>query len=152
MTGKIGAAALLLGFTIVARTPGVVSVGVAKPLPESFVQKTTKDKLYSKEQAARGAEQYVKFCEKCHTPEKVPEGKKPGPPVSGPKFLDTWADRTIGELFATIRDTMPSDGSTTLTESQSLDAVAHILLINGFPDGPAALKNDDAMKNAVIVK
>jgi len=139
MSGKIGAAALLLGFVLVAR------VGAGD-------QKTTKDKLYSKEQATRGADQYVKYCEKCHTPEKVPEGKKPGPPVAGPKFLETWADRTVGELFATIRDTMPSDGLTTLTPEQSLDAVAHILLLNGFPDGPAPLKNDDAMKTAVIVK
>ena len=139
MSGKLGAAALLLGFVLVAR------VGAGD-------QKTTKDKLYSKEQAARGADQYVKYCEKCHTPEKVPEGKKPGPPVAGPKFLETWADRTVGELFATIRDTMPSDGLTTLTPEQSLDAVAHILLLNGFPDGPAPLKNDDAMKTAVIVK
>ena len=115
-------------------------------------QKTTKDKLYSKEQATRGGEQYVKYCEKCHTPEKVPEGKKPGPPIVGPKFLDTWADRTLGELFNTILTTMPSDGSAVLTADQALDAVAYILQANGFPDGPAPLKNDDTMKTAVIVK
>ena len=139
MSGKLGAAALLLGFVLIAR----VSAGD---------QKTTKDRLYSKEQATRGGELYVKYCEKCHTPEKVPEGKKPGPAISGPKFIEAWADRTVGELFATIRDTMPSDGAVTLTSDQVLDAVAHILQSNGFPDGPAPLKNDDAMKTAVIVK
>jgi len=139
MSGKLGAAALLLGFVLIAR----VSAGD---------QKTTRDKLYSKEQATRGGELYEKYCEKCHTPEKVPEGKKPGPAISGPKFLEAWADRTVGELFATIRDTMPSDGAVTLTPDQVLDAVAHILQSNGFPDGPAPLKNDDAMKSAVIVK
>lgn len=115
-------------------------------------QKTTKDKLYTKEQATRGAELYVKYCEKCHTPEKVPEGKKPGPPVVGAKFLDTWADRPLGELFDTIMNTMPSDGSAVLTVDQVLDSVAHILQANGFPDGPAPLKNDEAMKTAIIVK
>ena len=137
MSGKIAAGAVLLCLVVGLK---------ASP------QKTTKDKLYSKEQATRGGELYVKYCEKCHTPEKVPEGKKPGPPIAGPKFLDNWADRTVGELFATIRDTMPSDGSVTLTQDQVLDAVAHILQTNGFPDGPAPLKNDDAMKSAVIVK
>ena len=137
MSGKIAAGAVLLCLVVGLK---------ASP------QKTTKDKLYSKEQATRGGELYVKYCEKCHTPEKVPEGKKPGPPISGPKFLDNWADRTVGELFAIIRDTMPSDGSVTLTQDQVLDAVAHILQTNGFPDGPAPLKNDDAMKSAVIVK
>jgi mono/diheme cytochrome c family protein len=150
MSGKFAAAAVLLGLAIISKSAGVVLT--AERLPESPLQKTTRDKLYSKEQATRGGELYVKYCEKCHTPEKVPEGKKPGPPISGPKFLETWADRTVGELFATIRDTMPSDGSATLTQDQVLDAIAHILQANGFPDGPTALKNDDQMKTAVIVK
>ena len=118
----------------------------------AHVQKTTKDGLYSKEQATRGAELYVKHCERCHTPEKVPEGKKPGPPIAGEKFLTTWQDRTVGELFDTILNTMPSDGSATLTPDQALDATAHILKANNFPEGKAAMKNDDAMKSAVIVK
>ena len=63
----------------------------------------------------------MKHCERCHTPEKVPEGKKPGPPIAGDKFLDTWSDRTVGELFDTILNTMPSDGSATLTADQALD-------------------------------
>jgi hypothetical protein len=143
---RIGAAALLLAIGIGTRFHGGLDGN------ESRSQKTTRDKLYTKEQAARGGEQYAKFCEKCHTPEKVPAGKKPGPPIVGPKFLDAWVDRPLGELYGTIFDTMPNDGSTTLTPDQTLDAVAHILQLNGFPDGPAPLKNDDAMKTAVIVK
>jgi mono/diheme cytochrome c family protein len=115
-------------------------------------QKTTKDGLYAAEQATRGGELYVKHCERCHTPEKVPEGKKPGPPIVGDKFLDTWRDRTVGELFDTILNTMPSDGSATLTAEQALDSTAHILKVNGFPAGKTPMKNDDAMKTAVIVK
>ncbi len=115
-------------------------------------QKTTKDGLYSAEQATRGGELYVKYCEKCHTPEKVPAGKKPGPPIVGDKFIETWRDRTVGELFDTILNTMPSDGSATLTAEQALDSTAHILKVNGFPAGKTPMKNDDAMKTAVIVK
>ena len=40
----------------------------------------------------------------------------------------------------------------TLTADQTLDAVAHLLKANGFPEGTAPLKNDDAMKAIVIVK
>jgi cytochrome c5 len=115
-------------------------------------QKTTRDKVYSKEQAARGATLYTKQCERCHDPAKVPEGKKPGPPTIGPKFLDTWQDRTLGELFSTIFTTMPSDGATVLSADDTLDAVAHLLKANGFPEGTTPLKNDDAMKGIVIVK
>jgi cytochrome c5 len=145
---KIGAAALLLA---AIANPVRDSLPREKN-PELVVQKTTKDGLYAAEQATRGGELYVKYCEKCHTPEKVPAGKKPGPPITGDKFLDTWRDRTVGELFDTILNTMPSDGSATLTADQALDSTAHILKVNGFPAGKAPMKNDDAMKTAVIVK
>ena len=144
---KIGAAALLLAAAVSREyfpresTPGF-----------ALSQKTTKDGLYAAEQATRGGELYVKHCERCHTPEKVPAGKKPGPPIAGDKFLDTWRDRTVGELFDTILNTMPSDGSATLTAEQALDSTAHILKTNGFPAGKTPMKNDDTMKNALIVK
>lgn len=142
---KIGAAALLLCAAFGAR---LAAGGAAATEP---AQQTTRDKVYTKEQAARGAELYVKHCDRCHDPAKVPEGKKPGPPTVGPKFIETWMDRTVGELFGSILNTMPSDGSLILTPDQTLDLVAHLLQINGFPDGTAPLKNDDAMKATVIV-
>jgi len=147
---KFGAAALLLA--AVASRASFPQPLPGETTPGSAFQKTAKDGLYSAEQATRGGELYVKYCEKCHTPEKVPEGKKPGPPIAGDKFLDTWRDRTVGELFDTILNTMPSDGSATLTADQALDSTAHILKANGFPAGKTPMKNDDAMKTALIVK
>jgi len=135
---KFAVAALVLGAAITVRA--------------STDQKTVKDKVYTKEQAERGATLSAKHCDRCHDPAKVPEGKKPGPPTVGPKFLDAWQDKTLGELFGTIFTQMPSDGSTTLTADETLDAIAHILKANGFPEGTAPLKNDDAMKSIVIVK
>jgi hypothetical protein len=58
----------------------------------------------------------------------------------------------VGELFGTILNTMPSDGSAFLSEQESVDVLAYLLRANGFPDGAAALKADDAMKALVIVK
>jgi mono/diheme cytochrome c family protein len=147
----MGLKLVMAAAVVAAMTPGIVSLVHAKRLPESF-QKTTRDKVYSKEQADRGVLVYAKHCERCHTPEKVPEGKKPGPPMVGQKFLETWADRTLGELFDAIHNTMPSDGSAVLTIDQSLESLAYILKQNGFPEGAAPLKNDDAMKAIVIVK
>ena len=142
---KFVVAALVLGAAISLRASAEISGTVSS-------QKTVKDKVYSKEQAERGAALSAKHCDRCHDPAKVPEGKKPGPPTVGTKFLETWQDKTLGELFATIFTTMPSDGSMALTADETLDAVAHILKANGFPEGTAPLKNDDAMKAIVIVK
>lgn len=125
----------------------------ASPGPSaSASQKTTRDKVYSKEQATRGAEIYGTYCDKCHDPAKLPEGKKPPPPIVGAKFKEAWQDKTLGELYTTILTTMPSDGSTVLTADQTLDVLAHLLKLNEYPDGTTALKNDEAMKAIVIVK
>jgi mono/diheme cytochrome c family protein len=147
---KIGSVALLLTVTIGGR--GSFLGKKSETSPDLVFQKTVKDGLYAADQATRGGELYVKHCERCHTPEKVPAGKKPGPPIAGDKFIDTWRDRTVGELFDVILNTMPSDGSATLTTDQALDSTAHILNVNGFPAGKTPMKNDDTMKNALIVK
>jgi mono/diheme cytochrome c family protein len=115
-------------------------------------QKTTQDKIYAKDQADRGAKQYATVCASCHDPEKVPAGKKPGPPLVGEKFLSKWDGRTLGELEDQIFTTMPNDGSATLTEDQTADLVAYLLQANSMPDGSAALKYGAASKDVVIKK
>ncbi len=131
----------LLAFVVAARSTTVARV-----------QKTTTDKIYSKDQAARGAKQYATVCANCHDPAKVAAGKKPAPPLVGDAFLTKWDGRTLGELEDQIFTTMPNDGSATLTEDQTADLVAYILQANGMPDGPAALKYGAASKDVVIVK
>jgi len=139
---KFGIAAVLFCAALGVRVAGF----------DPGAQQTTRDKVYAKAQATRGAELYAKHCERCHDPAKVPEGKKPGPPTVGPKFMEVWLDRTLGELFGSILNTMPSDGSMVLTTDQTIDLVAHLLQLNGFPEGQTPLKNDDAMKAITIVK
>ena len=139
-------------FTIAAALFCAVFVVRVAGFDPGVDQKTTRDKVFDKAQATRGGELYVKHCERCHDPAKVPEGKKPGPPTGGPKFMEVWMDRSLGELFGSILNTMPSDGSLVLTADQTVDLVAHLLQLNGFPEGTAPLKNDDAMKAIVIVK
>ena len=113
---------------------------------------TVKDKVYSAEQAAKGEKQFTTVCVNCHDPAKVTPGKKPAPQLIGPKFLDEWSDRTLGELMTTIVTTMPDDGSVVLSEDDGAALVAYILKQNGFPDGPNDLKPGAASKDIVIVK
>ena len=113
---------------------------------------TVKDKVYSAAQAEKGEKQYTTVCINCHDPAKVVPGKKPAPQLIGPKFLDEWADRTLGELMTTIVTTMPDDGSVVLTPEDGAALVAYILKQNGFPDGPNDLKPGAESKDIVIVK
>ncbi len=122
--------------------------GVAFQTP----QKTVKDKVYTKEQAARGETQYGKMCASCHDPEKVAAGKKPAPPVVGDKFLAKWDGKSLGELLTTIETTMPNDGSAVLSDDETVDLTAYILKANNFPDGATPLKVGAASNDIVIVK
>jgi mono/diheme cytochrome c family protein len=116
------------------------------------VQKTTQDKVYTKDQAARGAKQYATACASCHDPAKVPAGKKPGPELIGDAFLTKWDSRTLGELLDQVLTTMPNDGSAVLTEDQTADLVAYILQANKQPDGTSDLKYGASSKDIVIKK
>ena len=116
------------------------------------LQKTTQDKVYTKDQAARGAKQYATVCSICHDPAKLPPGKKGGPPLIGETFLTKWDGRTVGELLTNIETTMPNDGSAVLSDDETADLVAYILQANGFPNGPAALTYGGASKDIVIKK
>ena len=147
---RIAAAALVLAAAIGVRARAASPAVAFAPSLTSTLQKTTKDKVFTKDQAARGADLYAKSCDRCHDPSKVPAGKKPGPPTIGAKFLENWEDKTLGELYGTIFNTMPGDGVLILTADQTLDLVAYLLQANGFPAGEAPLKNDDAMKAIVI--
>ncbi len=113
--------------------------------------RTSRDKVYSKEQAARGAAQYAKLCAACHDPAKLVPGKEKGPELVGEKFIAEWQGRPLGALMESILLTMPNDGSAELTEEQTADIVAHMLKANGHPEGAAALKYG-AGKDIVIVK
>jgi mono/diheme cytochrome c family protein len=115
-------------------------------------KRTTMDKVYTKDQAAKGEAQYAKVCANCHDPAKVPAGKKPAPPLSGEKFIDKWKDKPLAELITLIATTMPDDASVVLTDDEAADQAAYILKMNNFPDGPARLPSGDGAKDIIIVK
>lgn len=145
---------LLMGVTLVLLALAFASAMARASSPANQTkERTTRDKVYSKEQAARGAAMFGKVCAACHDPAKKTPDKTPGPALVGSTsmFVENWKDHTIGEVFTTILTTMPNDGSVVLTESDTVDLVAHILQANGYPDGPDALKFDAAAKAVKVV-
>ena len=137
---------------IVISTLAIVSgIAAAPAAPADQAARTSRGKVYSKEQAARGATQYAKLCAACHDPAKLVPGKEKGPELVGEKFLAEWEGRPLGALMESILLTMPNDGSAELTEPQTADIVAHMLKANGYPEGTTALRYA-AGKDIVIVK
>jgi S-disulfanyl-L-cysteine oxidoreductase SoxD len=87
-------------------------------------------------QAERGRMVVQQHCSECHH-DDLSGGE--GPALAGPTFMLKWETHSVERLFHKIRDTMPSVGSTDVTDQQKLDSVAFILQENGFPAGATEL-------------
>jgi hypothetical protein len=71
------------------------------------------------------------------------------PALFGSTFMTKWETHSVERLYHKIRDTMPSVGSTAVTNKEKLDTVAYILQQNGYPAGATEL-NDSAPAFASI--
>lgn len=101
--------------------------------------------LYANTQVTRGEPIYMDQCAACHDP-KLTGGV--GPALAGKEFLGTWKDKTVGDLFAKIKNEMPLTAPGTLTPEQTADVVAFLLSSNHYAAG-AELKPDPAALKAV---
>jgi mono/diheme cytochrome c family protein len=99
--------------------------------------RTTRDGVYSAEQALRGKELYADKCFMCHGRELRGEGE--ARPLSGDRFLSDWETIPVQTLFDRVRTTMPFKTPGTLSRQQTADLVAFLLYFNGYPAGQAEL-------------
>ena len=118
--------------------------------------RTVKDKVYTKEQAARGEAIFTKNCTKCHLladrKPSDPVGGNDGPSLAGPAFLTKWDGKSVFEMTSGIRLNMPPDGSIDLSESDAADIAAYLIKVNGFPEGDTPLKADTSARTLMWVK
>ena len=114
---------------------GVTTLWAEQPLP------SVTEGIYTTEQAARGEVVYDEQCALCHgkmtafTPDMAPL-------LGDHTFRARWTDRSLGELFGMIHETMPQDAPGTLSSQESADLVAYILSGNRLPAGNVPLTDD----------
>ena len=90
---------------------------------------------YLPSQAARGEKVYNGTCGMCHAAGEL----------VGEKFVATWKDRRVYDLYALIRSTMPLDNPGGLKDGEYLDVVAYLLQANKHvAPGLDSLKADTA--------
>jgi mono/diheme cytochrome c family protein len=92
------------------------------------------DGLYTDDQAARGNAVFNTTCANCHTLDS--QGERP---LSGKKFWDSYAQKTVGDLFSFMQKNMPNGNGGSLSEKTYADLVALVLKSNGIPAGAAEL-------------
>lgn len=106
----------------------------------SAVSRSVWDGVYTKEQAQRGQAAYRENCAKCHGENLA--GAEAGPALTGEDFLKTWNGKSAGDLFATMRKTMPSEDPGSLGTREYSDIVALIFSANDFPAGARELDRE----------
>jgi len=116
---------------------GIVAVVHAGQAPA----RSAKEGVYTTEQAGRGKTAYDEKCASCHgsmasvTPDMAPLLNDSG-------FQNLWRQRSLAQLFARIRETMPQDKPNTLSPEETAALVAYILSGNQLPAGQTALPTD----------
>jgi mono/diheme cytochrome c family protein len=75
---------------------------------------------YLPSQAARGEKVYESTCGMCHAAGEL----------VGDRFVATWKDRRVYDLYALVRATMPLDNPGGLKDGEYLDVVAYLLKAN----------------------
>ena len=106
--------------------------------------------VYSAAQAQAGRGVYSRACAACHGADF--QGAGGVPPVVGSGFLTKWQGKSVGELFAYIRDFMPTGAGRSLSDADYLAATAYLLEANRFPAGAQPLDPDEAILRAIGIE
>jgi len=129
---------------------GLICAGISVRAAAQSAEPPIWSGAYTAAQAQRGKENFTKSCERCHL---VDLSGGTGPSLKGTRFWSTWENESLYKMFTKIRDTMPPNFGTTLTDDAKLDVLTYILQVNGFPEGAAELKIDaDVLDGIQIVR
>jgi len=137
------AAWLALGFMLLAAAGRTFNAAAQSP-PVS-----AKSGVYTDGQAKRGEDAFRAECVSCH-PAMGGSGDGAAPALSGSDFLGRWADRSVGDIFATMRSTMPPNSPASLARETYVDILAYVLKANGYPPGSAELGSGTAMNEIAM--
>lgn len=147
----MAAAGLWIWVTGLVASPAVGQAADQAAGQNAPAKRSARDGVFTKAQADIGKASFEKTCAQCHAFQPASKSDI-YPDLAGDAFLTKWNGRAARDLITLIFTTMPNDGSAFLTEEQSADLAAYILLQNGFPAGELPLKGDASADGITIVK
>ncbi len=111
---------------------------------------STRDGVYTAQQADSGRTAYQKSCASCHRESLMGSGAAT-PALAGEDFMAEWTGQTADDLFEKMQTTMPADHPGTLSRAENADILAYILQVNKLPAGKSPLPSDaEALKQIQI--
>ncbi|MDT8397770.1 MAG: PQQ-binding-like beta-propeller repeat protein [Pseudomonadales bacterium] len=97
----------------------------------AVAQTSTRDGVYTSQQAVAGADLYTRSCIECHG--LTLRGEEAGPALVGPGFWNKWEGQSLAALYQITATTMPVNNPNGFTPEQYASVVALILQQNGLP-------------------
>ena len=138
--------ALMTGFALACAAAGAGGQ-TAKPV-------SVWSGVYTDAQNKRGEKIHADLCAMCHGPRLNGAGQPempPSPAIARTALLRKWSGQSVAALFVIVRHTMPPDSPGTLTDQQTLDAIAHMFAVSNMPAGDKELPLDPkALANIMI--
>jgi mono/diheme cytochrome c family protein len=104
--------------------------------------------VYTTSQAERGRATFEASCAMCHRPDL--SGRGPIPALRGDAFTGERHGKSVGELFGTIRSTMPPGRPASLAPEAYADVVAYLLSANSFPAGDDELPHHEDSLHGIV--
>lgn len=93
-------------------------------------------------QAEQGSSVYDEQCQSCHAGDLRAHG--PFPPLTDSEFFGSWEGRSVGALYAYIRDSMPLGSPGSLSDDAYAEVMAYWLQRHGYQAGDTPLPSDPA--------
>jgi quinoprotein glucose dehydrogenase len=103
---------------------------------------STRDGIYTQDQAVAGATLYQRSCIECHG--ATLGGGEAGPALVGGAFWQQWQDQSLAAFYQITASTMPVNNPGGFTPEQYASLVAFMLQQNGLPAGNTALSGNAA--------
>ncbi len=128
---------------------GVFLFGFAVHLLSAQIASSTRDGVYTVEQAQHGKVLYGKQCSMCHRPDL--EGMGQNLPLVGDDFLNNWDDQTLADLYTKTHTSMPASKPGSLTPTETVQLLAYILSVNKFSAGKTDLPIDLSKLKAIHI-
>jgi mono/diheme cytochrome c family protein len=105
--------------------------------------RSTRDGIFSAEQAQRGRAGFLWNCMECHELEEY---------TAAGAYLEEMEGKTVWEVFEFIWSEMPEDNPSWLKPAQYADILAYILSVYGMPAGVEDLPTDKGTLEDIVVQ
>jgi mono/diheme cytochrome c family protein len=103
--------------------------------------RTTRDHVYTTEQADRGKDIYKRVCSQCHALDFY-KGD----------VMKPWDGATLDGLYDVVATKMPQNNPGSLKRREYVDVLAYILSLNGMPAGEEDMPTKASGLKGIVIK